>query len=384
MAEFDNVGDFSNHIENVIGLSDAGGNLSVTTQVQRTAIAEVFGSAFFKNELRTSGAGGEVHWDNVTNKPPLGWLSANNLLFVNPNGRNPSSFHPLSTVLGNPRNTFITIQDAANLAQSGHTIVVDGGVYTENITIQTSQQVNFYFRNSAQLIGNITYPGNATYNNCFISSDGTGKITGDVTIHSTTQDFVIEGFHVVDGAFRATGGTLLSGLRIRNCKNLLNTSFQSLGSGLYNIDLITFNTLMPVNESLEGEIVNCNFAGTRFSNNSNQGYRRLGRFRNCQFEFSGGGFGSFGQITGSYFFQDCTFKTDQNYLFDLHAFAPGANLIEMYNCRFVSGVSVFNNQRTNTLVHQSCRGNVPMLNASGSSSVIEDTDGSYFQTSSIT
>lgn len=383
MPEFNNQTDFDNYIRDTIGLSDAGGALSVTTEIERDAIKEVFGSTYFKNELRTSGAGGEVHWDNVTNTPVL-TVIVDQCLFVNPNGANPSDFHTLGQALGNQSNTFITIAAAAAIAESGHTVVVQGGNYTGNVVVNQGQQVSFVFEKNAEMIGNLTYPSPAQYNSCVIMSDGTGKITGDITIHNTTQDFTISGFREINGRFLATGGTLLQGLRIQNCERILNTSFASVGRGLRNIPLITFTNLIGSTQSLQGDIVNCRFEGVRFSGDSNTGFRFLGKFYNCHFEFTGGGFGSFGQVTGSYFFQDCTFKTDQNFLFNLHNFAPGGNNIQIINCGFVTAAAVFNGTHVllSTLVHKGCYGSVPML--SGATGITEITDGSYWQNAAIT
>lgn len=287
-----------------------------------------------------------------------------NVLYVSSSNSFASDAYLRANAVGRMSKPFATVQGAVSEAISGDTVCILGGSYTENISVTFGQNVSLCFLMGAVLNGNITYPGPAIYSGGRIYSDGTGKILGNITFHATSS-WQIFGFDEINGGFLSLGGNGLVGLSIENCNKLLNTVFQNLGGGLRNIGLITFSTLIPANTSMIGDTYNCNFVGTRFSGISNTGYRFLGNFYNCTFKFTGGNFGSFGQATSSYLFKNCQFSTNQNFIFDLHIFAPGGNYIQFLNCDFVAGLNVFGgNQATTTIQHSNCNSNVPFANAS--------------------
>lgn len=287
-----------------------------------------------------------------------------NVLYVSSSNAFASDSYLRADAIGRVSKPFATIQAAVSEALDGDTVCVLGGTYAENITVTFQQNVSFCFLFSAALSGNITYPGPFVYAGGKIYSDGTGKITGNITFHETSN-WQIFGFNTIDGQFLSLGGNGLVGLNIENCNALLNTTLNGVGGGLKNIGLITFTTLLSSVGKLLGDIRMCTFVGTRFSSVSNASFRELGKFYDCKFEFTGGNFGSFGQETHNYFFKNCQFKTDQNFVFDLHVFAPGNNYIQFLDCDFVAAANVVGgNQATTTIQHSNCNGNVPFANAS--------------------
>lgn len=360
-------------------LNNSGGPFSLTAEDQVNAIMELTNSMYLRDQLRNSGQS-QVHWDNITNVPNLAPRTAQ-VLTVNPFGTNPSPSHTREQALGSTTNTFNTIGSAIGVAQNNDIVVIDGGTYNEIVSIPAGLHTHFIFRNFAHLTGNIRYEGDADYTGLRILSDRTGKITGDIHIHSAVSDCIISGFNAIEGRFTRGGGVDLQGLSILHCGSLLNTEMQGVGGTVGYIDNITFNTLIPSNFNAPS-FVNCKLVGGRFSNDSNRGFRTIGLVDNCHFSLTTGGFGSFGQITSSYRFKSSSFKTTSNYIFDLHPFSPGGNYIQLENCTFEAGVAVFNNKRSNTVLHKNCMGNVPMLSAAGTSSVIEISD-SYLLNSNV-
>lgn len=122
--------------------------------------------------------------------------------FVDPNGGNSSN--------GSQSSPFKTIQQAANIAKAGDTVVVHAGTYNEMVNVHGSGTASAPI--TFQADGNVTITGGFRPEKW--AGDDTSNPDASGNNYVTLKGFTFD--HVADKAVRASSGWTLDGITVQN------------------------------------------------------------------------------------------------------------------------------------------------------------------------